>query len=175
MHDAIPWQCSGIFASVTSGAIRLGELFNLGEKDIDTVLDEVRHAWSRALAREALENEQGNGHFIHTSSIIPYGVANWMAEVHFDHDEARYALIGEWIVPDSAAPLGWKRDYRVYQDKADRRCDMPGCKHNWHERKVTDNGYCIHLCTSHQAENANAIYMKIGPAVNGDQEQVQRS
>lgn len=73
VHNAIPWQHSGIFASVTSGAIHLGELFDLREKDIDTVLDEVRHTWSRALARGALEIEQGNGHFIHTSSIISYG------------------------------------------------------------------------------------------------------
>lgn len=149
-HDVIDWQRSGRYAAVQSGDIRFGELFDLVDKDVETLLDEVRRAWARGLARKALSIEQGNGHFIHTTTTLPMSTENWLAEVHFDHDEARYTLVGEWIVPDAATPLGWKRDYRVYQVKADRQCDVPGCGNNWYHREFTSNTYCVcHLKQLH--------------------------
>ena len=170
VYDAIPWQRSGIYAAVQSGGIRFGELFDLEEKDSDTLLDEVRRAWARGLARKALSIEQGNGHFIHTTSVLLMSTENWLAEVHFDHDEQKYALIGEWIVPDTATPLGWKRDYRVYQVKANRQCDVLGCGNTWYHREFTSDTYCVHLCTRHQNENADVIYMKMKSIVSETEE-----
>jgi len=159
-HDAINWQRSGLYAAVQSGDMRFGEVFDLADKDAETLLDEVRRAWARGLARKALGIEQGDGHFIHTTAILPMSTENWLAEVYFDHDEAKYVLIGEWIVPDAATPLGWRREYRVSQVKADRQCDVPGCSNSWYHREFTSNHSCVHLCTHHQNENADSVFLQ---------------
>ncbi|HLZ56783.1 MAG TPA: hypothetical protein VKR06_07525 [Ktedonosporobacter sp.] len=119
---------AGMLAQVESlDGEYLGDLISLGDKCKEELLEDVRRSRSSAVARGALGIERGS-HINHIASLIPFSTANWMAEIHFDSDESCYALVGEWIVPTADTPLGWVREYRLYQAKADSRCDVPGCE-----------------------------------------------
>jgi hypothetical protein len=161
LHDQIDVERAGLLALVKSDDVTLGDLISLGGFGKEQLLRDVRHTLATATARSALGIEPG-GHINHIQEVIvpASSVANWMAEIWFDDDASRYALIGEYIQPIAEAP-GWQRSYSVYQAKGDRECDVPGCHAQWYERKETSGGYCVHVCRKHQSEEANTLYMRI--------------
>jgi hypothetical protein len=165
-HDPIDWQHAGMLALVKSNGVHLGGLIELGEMEERTLLEQIQRDKAKEVARQALGIEHG-GHLIHVTSLIAPAActASWMAEIWFDADESRYALVGEYIIPTTDTPVGWKRDYRIYQVKADAQCDVQGCETHWHERRETSYGYCVHLCHRHQGERADAVYARAHPVI----------
>jgi len=165
LHQEIDVERAGMLALVESpDGLYLGDVMSLGDKSKDELLEDVRHSLATAVARAALGMERG-GHCITITSIIPTGqsTANWMAEIAFDDDESRYALVGEYLAPTAGTPRGWVRAYRLEQVKADSRCDVPGCGAAWYERKVTSCGQCVHVCRRHQGEKAESLWMRLHP------------
>lgn len=159
-HQPIDVERAGMLALVESpDGIQLGDLISLGGKGRDDLLRDVRHTHAVNAARVAL-GVQAGGNINHIQEVIPPGTstASWMAEISFNYDESLYALIGEYIQPIAASP-GWRRSYRVYQVKAESICDVPGCCARWYERKETRDGYLVHVCEKHQAEDADKLYM----------------
>lgn len=164
LHKAIDAERAGMLALVESAdGTHLGDLIDLGGKSSEELLRDVRNTLATVVARQAL-GIKDHGHFNHISELITYGAAGWMAEIYFDYDDSRYALVGEYIIPTDQAPLGWTRDYRLYQAKADSLCDVPGCGARWYERKMTRHGYCVHVCRQHQTEDADKLYMRLHKA-----------
>jgi hypothetical protein len=161
LHKEIDVERAGMLALVeTPDGLHLGDMISLGDLSKKELLRNVRHDLATEVARQALGVTAG-GHMKHITEVIPPAkstVNNWMVEIHFDFDERRYALIGEHIVPDADAPLGWKRVYRLYQAKINRTCDVPGCEEIYEERRETSHGYLVHMCERHRGWDANRLY-----------------
>lgn len=163
-HKAIDWQRAGLNALVESSkGVHLGDLISMGIESQEQMLRDVRHSLATAVARGALDVVPG-GHINHITEFIPFSTANWMCEIHFDYDESRYALVGEWIVPTENTLLGWVRDYRLYQAKTDSRCDVPGCGAAWYQRNFTRHDHVVHICRKHQEEQADPLWTRLHPA-----------
>ncbi len=161
-HKPIDVERAGMLALVeTLDGEQLGDMISLGGKSKDDLLRDVRYTLATAAARAALGVKAG-GHFNQIQEMVVSGqsVANWMAEIWFDGDESRYALVGEYIKPIVATP-GWRRSYSVYQAKADTYCDVPDCRAHWHNRKEASGGYAVHVCRKHQALDADDLFYNI--------------
>jgi len=136
--------------------IWLANFISIGQPSPKGLLAEVRECYAITLARAALG--LGGAHVFETIPLVlTQSVANWLGEVHADFDLARYAIIGEYIVARAETP-GWRREYRLYQVKADATCDVPGCSASWGERFATAEGYAAHLCKQHREINPDLVY-----------------
>jgi len=127
----------------------------------ENILNRVRQHVAISIAWQSLKHK-GQSRSIHVTPLIRVkSTASFLAEVFFDYDQLRFALVAEYLEPISEPP-GFRRVWRLHQAHPQASCDMPRCDLPWELRRSTStNDYIICLCKSHRNVDPDVLLRQV--------------